>query len=112
MDPPDRLQAPEEEYKFDQSGAGLTIADQPAEIRRSSSAASYVRSENSSPVQAIVSLVDLTQGPSAAVDQRSNYTLDKGQAYRSADHVTARCDASRSIARACGAAPDLNFDEE
>ncbi len=31
MDGPlDRLQAPEEEYKFDQSGAGLTIADQPA----------------------------------------------------------------------------------
>ena len=29
MDGPlDRLQAPEEEYKFDQSGAGLTIADQ------------------------------------------------------------------------------------
>jgi len=54
MDPPDRLQALEEEYKFDQSGAGLTVADQPAEIRRSSSAASYVRSENSDPVQAIV----------------------------------------------------------
>lgn len=76
--PPDRLQAPEEEYKFDQSGAGLTIADQPAEIQRSSRAASCVRSENSGSVQTIVNSLDLTQKarPPLSISGQ-NYTLDK-----------------------------------
>jgi hypothetical protein len=46
---------------------GLACADQPAEILRSSRAASCVRSENSGTVQVTVNSVDLTQDPSAVV---------------------------------------------